>query len=61
MLLTDRAGRPVTLDYPRLTGAQSAGGVVRRVRLRIPPGTALPERVRVYVLADVFPLGMRLR
>ena len=61
VLLTDAGGRPVSLDYPRLTTADAPGGVVRRVRLRLPPDTAVPARVRVYVLADVFPLGSRVR
>jgi len=59
VLLTDRGGRPVTLDYPRLTVAGAGRGVVRRVRLRLPAGTRLPADLRAYVLADVFPLGVR--
>jgi hypothetical protein len=60
VLLTDTARRPVALDYPRLTVWETARGIVRRVRLRVPPGTALPARVRVHVIADVFPLGSRV-
>ncbi len=30
------------------------------MRLAIPAGTELPERVRAYVIADVFPLGSRV-
>ena len=61
VLLTDTAGRPVSLDYPGLTTWETTRGLVRRVRLRIPPGTPLPGRVRVHVLVDVFSLGSRVR
>jgi hypothetical protein len=61
LLLTDAAGRPLALDYPRLTTWEARDGAVRRVRLRLPPGTAVPRRARVYVVSDVFPLGMRVR
>jgi hypothetical protein len=60
VLVTDaETGRPLTVDYPRLTTWETRGGAVRRVRVRIPPGTDLPARVRAYVLADVFPLAVR--
>jgi outer membrane protein assembly factor BamB len=59
VLLTDPAGRPLTLDYPRLTTWETQEGSVRRVRVRLPAGTELPARVRAYVLSDVFPLGVR--
>jgi hypothetical protein len=30
------------------------------VHLRLPAGTALPRRVRAYVIVDAFPLGARV-
>jgi outer membrane protein assembly factor BamB len=60
LLLASAGGRPLALDYPRLTVIEtSERGEVRRVRLRLPPGTAVPARLQVHVLADVFPLATR--
>jgi outer membrane protein assembly factor BamB len=53
ILLTDAAtGRPVGLDYAKLSAFRDG-----RVTVRLPAGTALPERLRATVLADVFPLA----
>jgi outer membrane protein assembly factor BamB len=58
LLVDDATGVPVALDYERLTTpAADARGNLTGVRVRIPAGTALPARVRAYVIADVFPLG----
>jgi outer membrane protein assembly factor BamB len=55
--LDARTGRPVGLDLPRLTRVtRSRSGAARRVTLRLPAGTRLPERLRVEVLADLVPL-----
>lgn len=55
--LDARTGRPVALDLPRLTRvARDRSGAARRVTLRLPAGTPLPERLRLEVLADLVPL-----
>jgi hypothetical protein len=61
VLLVDAAsGAPVPLDYYDGTRTMADGrGNLREVRLTIPPGTFLPERVRAYVIADAFPLTER--
>jgi hypothetical protein len=61
VLVTDAdTGAPVTLDYRKaLSSRADARGNLNEVRLRIPAGTALPERLRAYVIADVFPLEVR--
>ena len=61
ILLVDAAtGAPVTLDYLQLTEqVLDAGGQIARARLRLPAGTALPERLRAYVIVDAFPLAAR--
>jgi len=61
ILLTDAAtGTPVSLDYRKgLRSGTDAGGNLSRVELRIPAGTVLPDRVKAYVIADVFPLLAR--
>jgi hypothetical protein len=56
---TDAAtGKPLNLDYKALTSTTDGGGNLTGVRVEIPPGTALPPRVRLYVIADVFPLAV---
>ncbi len=61
ILLTDAAtGAPVALDYRKaLSRTVDRHGNLTAVGLRIPSGTALPARVRAYVIADVFPLLAR--
>jgi outer membrane protein assembly factor BamB len=61
ILLVDGAsGSPVSLDYRTLTRpATDEQGNVREIHLTIPAGTELPARLRAYVIADVFPLGVR--
>jgi hypothetical protein len=63
ILLADAAtGEPLTFDYKRLTSTSADGdGDLAGVRVEIPPGTALPERVKLYVIADVFPLADAVR
>ena len=61
ILLVDAAtGAPVTLDYLQLTEqVLDAGGQIAGARLRLPAGTALPERLRADVIVDAFPLAVR--
>jgi hypothetical protein len=60
ILLTDAAtGEPLNLDYKALTSTTAdANGNLTGARVEIPPGTELPPRVRLYVIADVFPLAV---
>ncbi len=61
LLVTDAAsGVPVSLDLRANTSVvRDARGRIARVRLDLPAGTALPRRVRVYVIVDAFPLAER--
>ena len=61
LLLTDAAtGEVVPLDYEKsLSEGVDGDGDIAEIRLRIPPEALLPERIRVFVIADVFPLGAR--
>jgi hypothetical protein len=61
ILLVDAAtGNPVSLDYRTLTAnVADDRGNLREIHLRIPAGTSLPQRVRIFVIADVFPLAIR--
>jgi outer membrane protein assembly factor BamB len=60
ILLTDPGGGVVPLDYRGETAVDAdSRGNLRRIRLTIPAGTALPSRVRAYAILDVFPLGFR--
>lgn len=60
ILLTGPGGEVVPLDYRSETspGTDSRGNL-QSIRLTLPPGTALPEAVRAYVILDVFPLAVR--
>jgi outer membrane protein assembly factor BamB len=62
ILLTDGAtGMPVGLDYRANTSLSTGrGGAITGVRLRIPPGTALPGRIGAHVMIDAFPLASEL-
>jgi outer membrane protein assembly factor BamB len=62
VLLTDAAsGSPLTLDYRALTSASvTAQGRIAGVHLRLPAGTAVPPRVRAYVMLDAFPVAQRV-
>ncbi|MFL5839254.1 MAG: hypothetical protein ACJ77Z_02245, partial [Thermoleophilaceae bacterium] len=54
ILLTDAAtGTPLALDYAASTSVTSDGN---QIRLKIPAGTTMPETVRAWAIADVFPL-----
>jgi hypothetical protein len=56
ILLTDAASdQPVPLDYA--AGTRVSGN---QITLAIPAGTELPEQVRVWAIADVYPLGSRV-
>ena len=59
LLLVDGSGRPIGLDYTDQHTITDRAGNVSRVELELPARTALPSHVRVYVLADVFPLYTR--
>ncbi len=61
ILLVDPAtGAPVSLDYRALTtNLADEAGQIAEVRLRLPAATTLPDSLRAYVIADVFPLGSR--
>jgi outer membrane protein assembly factor BamB len=56
LLLVNRQGQPVGLDYTDQVTRTDRAGNVSSVRLALPAGTRLPPGPRVYVLADVFPL-----
>jgi outer membrane protein assembly factor BamB len=60
ILLVDAAtGAPVSLDYRALTTqVPDDRGNLREIHLTIPAGTSLPERIRTYLIADVFPLAV---
>jgi outer membrane protein assembly factor BamB len=60
ILLTDAAtGEPLNLDYKALTSTTAdAEGNLSGARVEIPAGTELPARVRLYVIADVYPLAV---
>jgi outer membrane protein assembly factor BamB len=61
VLLVDGAGgEPVSLDYKELTTIRKQGNRISGLELRLPAGTQLPERLRAYVVADVFPLASRM-
>jgi hypothetical protein len=56
LLLVHRDGQPLGLDYTDQRTFTDRAGNISSVRLTLPAGTKLPPHVRVYVLADVFPL-----
>lgn len=52
---------PVTIDYRANTSIRNnAAGRIVAVHLTIPRGTALPRRLRAYLILDAFPLGQAL-
>ena len=59
ILLVDPAtNEPLAIDHPRATKTETdAAGNVTRVRVTLPSGA--PQRLRAYVMADVFPLAAR--
>ena len=51
----------VPITYRKLTTVtKDAHGSIRSVRLSIPAGTSMPASVRAYVVADVYPLLVRV-
>ena len=57
LLLDASTGQPVPLDYGHTTRVTADGaGNAQTVTLKIPAGTTMPDHVRAYVIADVFPL-----
>ena len=60
VLLVDAGtGTPLPLDYNKLTTIHRFGRQIDGVELRLPAGVTIPDRVRAYVIADVFPLDVR--
>jgi outer membrane protein assembly factor BamB len=60
LLLVDAdTGRPLGLDYNGLTTLRRRGRKITGIDLRLPAGSEIPARLDAYVIADVFPLGMR--
>ena len=59
ILLTDaRSGAPVAINYQTSTSLiTNRMGRITEVRLAIPAGTRLPQRIRAYVIVDAFPVG----
>jgi hypothetical protein len=59
ILLTDAAtGDVVAMNYRRNTSKRADGrGNLAEVRLSIPAGVDVPDRVRAYVITDVFPVA----
>ena len=59
ILLTGPSGvDPVALDYRALTRLSvDHGGRITGVRVALPAGTAVPSRVRAYVIVDAFPVA----
>jgi outer membrane protein assembly factor BamB len=52
---------PVGIDYRALTRLTvGSGGRITGVRVTLPAGTALPSRIRAYVIVDAFPLTARV-
>jgi hypothetical protein len=49
----------VSLDYRKAISLKVVHGAIRQVRVDIPAGTALPARIRAFVITDVFPLADR--
>ncbi|MEZ5073777.1 MAG: PQQ-binding-like beta-propeller repeat protein [Solirubrobacterales bacterium] len=60
VMLVDAAdSRPLPLDYNGLTKLRRSNGSITGIDLRLPAGTELPDRLEAWVIANVFPLGVR--
>jgi hypothetical protein len=59
LLLVDRSGQPLGLDYTAQTTSTDSAASVSTVTLHIPAGTSMPAHLRLYVIADVFPVATR--
>jgi hypothetical protein len=60
ILLTDAdSGAVVSLDYRKAIALRLRRGAISEVRLNIPAGTALPARIKAFVITDVFALAER--
>jgi outer membrane protein assembly factor BamB len=59
ILLVAGSGQPLGIDYTNQTTTTDAHGNILRVRLSIPAGTPMPNHLRAFVMADVFPLTER--
>jgi outer membrane protein assembly factor BamB len=59
LLVDTTSGRPLGLDYNGLTNLRRRARRITGVDLRLPAGTEIPARIDAYVIADVFPLGVR--
>jgi len=62
ILLTDaHDGTVVPITYRKnTTVTKDARGNIASVRVAIPAGTSMPQSVRAYVVADVYPLLARV-
>lgn len=62
LLITDAStGDPVSLDYnAERSQVKDRRGRIAAIGLTLPAGTALPARIRVYVIIDAFPLASRV-
>lgn len=57
LLVDPGASQAIYMDYhANLSSQENAGGNLQSVTLTLPKGMKLPERLRVYVLLDVFPV-----
>ena len=53
LLVDDRTGRPLPLDYTARTEVRTTDGIPTELRLEIPLGTDLGRPVDVWVMADL--------
>ena len=58
-MLTDaQSGTPVAINYQTSTSLiTNRAARITGVRLTIPAGTRLPQRIRAYVIVDAFPVA----
>jgi hypothetical protein len=59
LLLVDRSGQPLGVDYTAETAFKDRAGNITGARLQTPTGTSMPTHLTAYVMADVFPLATR--
>jgi len=59
VLLVDRSGQPLTVDYTDQSTSVDTHGNVKGVRLVIPAGTVMPSHLTAHVMADVYPLAAK--
>jgi hypothetical protein len=59
VLLVGPSGQPLGIDYTAQTTFVDRAGNITGVRLTIPKGTPMPNHLKAYVMADVYPLAQR--